>query len=152
MAALRDVVDTLIEAADTMDAGAWEQEIVQALREEIDHYDWVGFYWVVNDKLVLGAWDGPEATEHVTIEIGEGLCGLAASQQQTVLVDDVKEHDNYLACFPETRSEIVVPVMKGDRCIGEIDIDSNTPGAFTDTDRKQLERLAEIVAARHYGL
>lgn len=146
---LKQVVDKLISAADSFDFPVWEQRIVQTLSNEVEHYSWVGFYWVRGEMLHLGAWDGPEATEHVEIPIGDGICGLAARTLETVIVDDVHARSEYLACFPQTRSEIVVPVLRDGRAIGEIDIDSDHAAAFSDEDRRELERLAEVVA-QHY--
>ena len=143
---LKQLVDELIEAGQSVGFSEWEQQIVKRLRSEIDRYGWVGFYWVAGDDLVLGAWDGPEATEHVRIPIGEGICGLAARTRETVVVDDVNAREDYLACFPYTRSEIVVPILRDGEAIGEIDIDGDKKGAFGDDDRKELERLAEVVA------
>jgi L-methionine (R)-S-oxide reductase len=122
------------------------QEIVSLLRAEVTHYNWVGIYLLEGGKLVLAAWDGPEATEHTSIDVGEGICGLAARTKETVIVDDVHSRPEYLACFPSTKSEIVVPIMRGAACRGEIDIDSDIPGAFTGADRLFLEKAAAIIA------
>ncbi|MCB2199207.1 GAF domain-containing protein [bacterium] len=143
---LSALIDELIETGQqTTDFPNWEKWIVKQLQEKVSTYSWVGFYWVVGDELLLGAWDGPEATEHVRIPIGEGICGLAARTKETVLVDDVNEREDYLACFPYTRSEIVVPILRDGEAIGEIDIDGDEVGAFGDEDRKELERLAEVI-------
>ncbi|MBZ0265358.1 GAF domain-containing protein [bacterium] len=143
---IQRVVEELIELGEVMPSHTWYEEIVSKLRDEIPTYSWVGFYWVTGDHLILGAWDGPEATEHVRINIGEGICGQAASTGETVIVDDVNEHSNYLACFPSTKSEIVVPIFKGGEVIGELDIDGDKEGAFTSEDQRQLERLAQAIA------
>ncbi len=116
------------------------------LREEVAHYSWVGIYLVEGGKLILAVWDGPEATEHTSIDAGAGICGLAARTKESVVVDDVGARPEYLACFPSTKSEIVVPIMRGMECVGEIDIDSDTPAAFTDTDRVFLERAAALLS------
>jgi GAF domain-containing protein len=97
------------------------------------------------DTLVLKAWDGPAATEHVRIPIGQGICGLAAREARTVVVDDVNKDPRYLACFLQTRSEIVVPVFSEGRVVGEIDIDSDRPAAFTEADRTLLESVADLL-------
>ena len=118
---------------------------VRELRERIPQFNWVGIYVRRGEDLVLTAWDGLEATQHVRIPIGQGICGLAARTGRTVVVDDVNADPRYLACFPETRSEIVVPIYVKDDVIGEIDIDSDLAAAFTDDDRALLERVAEIL-------
>jgi L-methionine (R)-S-oxide reductase len=122
------------------------QAVVAALHDHVDHYSWVGIYLVEGDDLVLRAWRGPEATEHVRIPVGQGVCGAAAASGQTEIVDDVNTDPRYLSCFPSTRSEIVVPIAYDSRVVGEIDIDSDRAAAFGDEDRAFLERVAELIA------
>jgi L-methionine (R)-S-oxide reductase len=122
------------------------QQVVDALQDEVEHYSWVGIYLVEGDDLVLGPWRGPQATEHVRIPVGQGVCGAVAASGVTEIVDDVNADPRYLACFPSTRSEIVVPIAREGRVLGEIDIDSDRPAAFTDDDRVLLERVAAIAA------
>jgi GAF domain-containing protein len=119
---------------------------VEVLHEGFEHYSWVGIYLVEGDDLVLGPWLGPEATEHVRIPVGQGVCGAAAASGETEIVDDVNTDPRYLACFPSTRSEIVVPIAHDGRIVGEIDIDSDRPAAFGEADRAFLERVAELIA------
>ena len=119
---------------------------VEVLEEGFDHYSWVGIYLVEGDDLVLGPWQGPEATEHTRIPVGQGVCGAAAASGITEIVDDVNADPRYLACFPSTRSEIVVPIALDGRVVGEIDIDSDRPAAFGDDDREFLERVAALIA------
>jgi GAF domain-containing protein len=130
--------------------GGWDVEVLQGvvdvLHERIDHYSWIGIYLVDGDDLVLGPWKGPLATEHVRIPVGQGVCGAAAASGQTEVVDDVNADPRYLACFPSTRSEIVVPIALDGRVVGEIDIDSDRPAAFGDDDREFLERVAALIA------
>lgn len=113
---------------------------------QVPHYTWVGVYLLDGDELVLGPWRGPEATEHTRIRIGEGICGLAARTAKTVNVADVNEDPRYLACFASTRSELVVPIFDRDGGVaGEIDIDSDTRGAFTQADESVIERVARLL-------
>ena len=119
---------------------------VEVLQEGFEHYSWVGIYLVEGDELVLGPWRGPEATEHVRIPIGQGVCGAAAANGRTEIVDDVNADPRYLACFPSTRSEIVVPIARDGSVVGEIDIDSDRPAAFDEEDRAFLEQVAELIA------
>jgi L-methionine (R)-S-oxide reductase len=128
------------------DADEVLRQVVELLQDRFDHYSWVGIYLVEGDDLVLGPWKGPEATEHVRIPIGQGICGAAAASGRTEVVDDVNADPRYLACFPSTRSEIVVPIAYEGRVVGEIDIDSDKPAAFTDADRVFLERVATLIA------
>jgi L-methionine (R)-S-oxide reductase len=120
---------------------------VEVLQDGFEHYSWVGIYLVEDDHLVLGPWKGPQATEHVRIPIGQGICGSAAASGVTEVVDDVNADERYLACFPSTRSEIVVPIVYEGRVVGEIDIDSDRPAAFGLADRKFLERVALLISA-----
>jgi L-methionine (R)-S-oxide reductase len=121
---------------------------VALLHERLPHFSWVGFYHLDGDELVLGPWHGPAATEDVRIPLGQGICGAAATSGQTEVVDDVIGDDRYLACFPSTRSEIVVPVRRGGRIVGELDVDSDRPAGFGAADRSLLERVAALIAAR----
>ena len=120
--------------------------VVELLHDRFDHYSWVGIYLVEGDELVLGPWKGPQETDHVRIPVGQGICGAAAATGETEIVDDVNADPRYLACFPSTRSEIVVPIPFEGRVVGEIDIDSDEPAAFTDADREFLERVAALIA------
>jgi putative methionine-R-sulfoxide reductase with GAF domain len=120
--------------------------VVDLLRDRFEHYSWVGIYLIEGDDLVLGPWKGPEATEHVRIQVGQGICGAAAASGLTETVDDVNADPRYLACFPSTRSEIVVPIVHKGRVVGEIDIDSDQPAAFGREDQAFLEDVARLVA------
>jgi GAF domain-containing protein len=127
------------------------QAVVDLLHDRVAHYSWVGVYLVEGDDLVLGPWNGPEATGHVRIPVGQGVCGAAAASGKTEVVDDVNADPRYLACFASTRSEIVVPISREGRVVGEIDIDSDQPAAFGDADREFLERVAESIAQLSVG-
>jgi L-methionine (R)-S-oxide reductase len=128
------------------------REVVDVLHDHFEHYSWVGIYLVEGDDLVLGPWQGPEATEHVRIPVGQGVCGAAAASGRTEIVDDVSADPRYLACFPSTRSEIVVPIANEGQVVGEIDIDSDRPAAFGEDDRAFLEQVAALISAHcHVG-
>jgi len=116
--------------------------VVDFLYKTFDKYNWVGIYIVRGDTLVLGPWKGKQATEHIHIPIGSGVCGSAAKSGKTELVHDVNKDDRYLACFVSTRSEIVVPIKRKGMVIGEIDIDSDIPNAFNKKDANFLEKIA----------
>ena len=122
------------------------QHVVDLLHDRFERYSWVGIYLVEGDELVLGPWQGPQATEHVRIPVGQGICGAAAASAETEVVDDVNADPRYLSCFVSTRSEIVVPISHTGRVVGEIDIDSDERAAFGEEDRRFLERVAEVVA------
>jgi L-methionine (R)-S-oxide reductase len=122
------------------------RRVVGILHDRVPHYSWVGIYLVEAGDLVLGPWKGPQATEHVRIPVGTGVCGAAAASGRTEIVDDVNADERYLACFPSTRSEIVVPIAYEGRVVGEIDIDSDEPAAFGEPDRAFLERVALLIS------
>ncbi len=127
--------------------------VCERLDEEFDHYSWVGIYVVEGNELILSAWSGPEETEHTRIRVGEGICGLAAETGDTEIVPDVSARPEFIACFPSTKSEIVVPILAADESVlGEIDIDSDLIDAFDERDRDFLEeltvKLAEIMETR----
>ena len=121
--------------------------ICKLLEDNVAYYDWVGFYMADESKevLTLGPFVG-ESTEHTSIRFGDGICGQAAVNQKTFIVQDVEAETNYLSCSPLVRSEIVVPIMKNDNVIGELDIDSHTTGPFTDEDSEFLENICNIVS------
>jgi len=137
-----DEIDALI----ARNGVAAAQAVVEYLHDRFPHYAWIGIYWVEGRDLILGAWKGPEATEHTRIPIGTGVCGAAAASGKTEIVADVSQDPRYLACFPDTRSEIVVPIFHEGRVVGEIDIDGNRIGAFGPDDQRFLERVAARLA------
>lgn len=123
-------------------------DICQLLSDEIDVFDWVGFYLVDPDaerELVLGPYIG-EATDHTRIPFGKGICGQAAETNETFVVQDVSEEDNYLACSVEVEAEIVVPVRKNGEFVAELDIDSHTRNSMTEEHRILLEKICDTIA------
>lgn len=134
-----------LEALASEHSQDFERLVVDYLQDRFPRYSWVGIYWVEGSDLVLGTWNGPDATEHVRIPIGTGVCGAAAASGRTEVVADVSKDPRYLACFPSTRSEIVVPVFSDGTVIGEIDIDSGSLDAFGTDDRTFLERVAGLL-------
>ena len=123
------------------------QQAVRLLKDAIPYYSWVGIYVLEGDELVLGPYLG-KPSPHTRIPLGRGICGAAATEKATIVVDDVNADPRYLACSIETKSEIVVPIMHGDRVLGEIDIDSDQPAAFGARDRALLEPVAAMLAER----
>ena len=135
MSATTDTYRGALEAVDRIvnretEADEVLRKAVEVLHDRFEHYSWVGIYLVEGADLVLGPWQGPQATEHVRIPVGQGICGAAAASGVTEIVDDVNADERYLACFLSTRSEIVVPIAYEGRVVGEIDIDSDVPAAF----------------------
>ena len=135
------------EIASTRDTDAALRTAVRLLKNNLPDYTWVGIYLLEGEHLVLGPFLG-KPSPHTRIALGSGICGAAATEKSTIVVDDVNADPRYLACSIDTRSEIVVPIMRGDRVLGEIDIDSDRPAAFGTRDRELLERLAAALAAK----
>jgi L-methionine (R)-S-oxide reductase len=150
----KEMIDLLLACIRELAAAAPTQEalqkaIVEAIAAQLPHYNWTGFYWLDPgdaETLVLGAFAG-EPTPHVRIPVSQGICGAAVASGETVVVDDVHADPRYLSCSIKTKSEIVVPIYAHGKVVGEIDIDSHTPAAFTEIDRGFVEEAARIVGA-----
>ena len=134
-----------IAAAPTVESAM--QQAVRLLKDAVPYYTWVGIYVVEGDALVLGPFIG-KPSPHTRIPLGQGICGAAVTEKATIVVDDVNADPRYLACSVETKSEIVVPIMRGTQPVGEIDIDSDQPAAFGPRDRALLEPVAAMLAER----
>lgn len=127
------------------DAPRAMQRAVSILKQKLTFYSWVGIYLLEGQELVLGPFLG-KPSPHTRIPLGSGICGAAATQHQTIIVDDVNADPRYLACSIETKSEIVVPIVNGLDVLGELDIDSDRPAAFGEPDRTMLESIAALLA------
>ena len=95
--------------------------VVKFLNKRVPHYNWVGIYMVEGENLVLRTYSGPRETEHTKIKVGDGICGLAAKEELTVVVPDVSKDSRYIACFPETKSELVAPIFRDAKVTGEME-------------------------------
>jgi L-methionine (R)-S-oxide reductase len=122
-------------------------QTVNILKSQMSNYSWVGIYLLDGEELVLGPFLG-KPSPHTRIPLNKGICGAAALHKQTIVVDDVDADPRYLACSLETRSEIVVPILRGTEVLGEIDIDSDKKAAFGAPDRELLESIAALLARR----
>ena len=152
---VRNEVTALAQAAPT--AKDLMEGVCKLLHERMLKYSWVGFYMLEPGAkppvLVLEAFVGA-MTPHTRIPLNQGICGAAAATGKTIVVDDVNADPRYLACSLETRSEIVVPIFADGRVVGELDIDSSTPAAFTAEDRALVEHCAALVGTflqQHHG-
>ena len=119
---------------------------VAALIQEAFRFWWTGFYRVIGEQLVLGPFQGPVACTR--IGFGKGVCGTAWEEKRTIVVEDVEQFPGHIACSSESKSEIVVPLYKGEEVIGVLDIDSEHLTTFDATDQLWLEQIAEEVAAK----
>lgn len=129
---LRDEAELLANAANT----------AALLYHGLADVNWVGFYWLKHEQLVLGPFQGKPACTRIAI--GRGVCGTAAQRRTTIIVPDVAQFAGHIACDSASRSELVVPLAVGERLIGVLDVDSGRLDRFADADREGLERLAKI--------
>lgn len=122
-------------------------KVCQLLDKEIAYFNWTGFYFRNGDKeeLILGPYVGA-FTDHTKIPFGRGICGQVAVSNETFVVPDVQQQSNYLSCSIDTKAEIVVPIIKDGKNIGQIDIDSHQLNPFTDEDKELLEWLCGEIA------
>lgn len=134
---------------DTISGVELQKSLVQWLDEAVSYYNWTGFYFMNDERLQLeiGPYVGAY-TDHTVIPYGRGICGQVAVSGKTFEVPDVHAQDNYLACSLATKSEIVVPIYKGENLVGQIDIDSHELDPFTQEDHDLLEAVANFVAQR----
>lgn len=122
-------------------------QICELLKQEVYHYDWIGFYILdpENNELVLGPFAG-KPTPHTHIAVGKGICGQVAVSAETMVVQDVTQVDNYISCGLDVQSEIVVPVLKDGKFVAELDIDSHSPAPFTADDSDFLSKICELLS------
>ena len=133
------------EGGDTLDDIALMATINSVLSHRFDYYFWTGFYRVCGDRLIVGPYIGTVGC--LQIEFGRGVCGTAAEKRETVIVPDVHEFPGHIACDPNSRSEIVVPVFDRDGAlIAVFDVDSDRVNAFDEEDRKGLEKILALFA------
>lgn len=127
------------------------QSMAKLLHDRMLKYNWVGFYMLEPGAeppaLVLGSFEGA-MTPHTRIPLNQGICGAAASSGLTVVVDDVNKDPRYLACSLETKSEIVVPIFARGKVVGELDIDSHFPAAFTPEHQSFVQHCAKLVGEK----
>ena len=109
----------------------------------LDNINWAGFYLYKNGELILGPFQGKPACTH--IKLGNGVCGTAAAKLDTQLVKNVHEFPGHIACDSASNSEIVVPIIKNEKLIGVLDIDSPILNRFDETDQKYLEKFVSII-------
>jgi len=124
-----------------------QDRIAQAIAAHLSYCNWTGFYMIDPldpAALILGPFVG-DPTPHVRIPITQGICGAAVASGEALIVDDVNADPRYLSCSIKTKSEIVVPIYANGSVVGEIDIDSHTPAAFTESDRAFLEEVARLI-------
>ena len=141
---IRIKIDDVISAPGECDEKL--KSICEILRNEVEYYDWIGFYLTGpgREELTLGPYTG-DRTEHTCIPFGKGICGQAAARKRTIIIQDVAKETNYLSCSPNVKSEIVVPLFKSGEIGGELDVDSHSLAPFSWEDRVFLEAICKTV-------
>ncbi len=122
--------------------------ICELLADEVPTFNWVGFYMADpsgKEELVLGPFVGA-STDHTRIPFGKGICGQVALSHETFVAQDVHAQDNYLSCSIDVQSEIVVPIMKEDVFVAQLDIDSHTRDSITIEQQEALEEICDMLA------
>lgn len=117
---------------------------VAAIKQTFEKVSWVGFYIKDNDKLYLGPFQGKIACS--SIKIGKGVCSTAVLEKKTIIVPDVNKFEGHIACDSDSRSEIVVPLFKGDEVFAVLDLDSFELNSFNETDKKYLENMCKFLS------
>ncbi len=142
---LQPQIETIISEAISRDEKLLK--ICELLNQNIDYYNWVGFYFANHETktLHLGPYVGAP-TDHTVIPFGKGICGQVAESNQNFVVPDVSAQDNYIACSFTVKSEIVVPLFVNGKNIGQIDIDSHEINPFSSEDERFLEFVNQQVA------
>jgi len=134
-------IKSLIE--DESDLIANLANVTSALKQAFPSFSWVGFYLMKGGELVLGPFQGKLACTR--IKIGSGVCGTAVLKKETIIVPDVEKFPGHIYCDPDSRSEIVVPIIKDGEVLGVLDIDSYELDNFDERDKFYLEKLVEIL-------
>ena len=116
---------------------------VSALLNQLENINWCGFYLAKGETLYLGPFQGEIAC--TTIPFGKGVCGTSAKEKGTIVVDDVNKFPTHIACSSLSKSEIVTPIIKDDKVMGVIDIDSPIYSRFSSEDKELLEKVASIL-------
>jgi L-methionine (R)-S-oxide reductase len=135
-------IKALIEGEEDLIANL--ANITAALKQQFN-WLWIGFYLVKNNELVLGPFQGPIACTR--IRFGKGVCGTCWEKAQTLIVPDVEKFPGHIACSSSSRSEIVVPIIRNEKVIGVLDIDSEAPDQFDETDKICLEEITRMIPA-----
>ncbi len=143
----RELYETLLHQLQSLTAGETDvvanmANVAAALKQTFDFF-WVGFYLVKEEELVLGPFQGPIACTR--IRFGRGVCGTAWKEARTLIVPDVEQFPGHIACSSDSKSEIVVPILKQGKVVGVLDIDSDTLDSFDTIDARYLEEICTYI-------
>ncbi len=114
------------------------------LKQTFEKISWIGFYLFDGKELYLGPFQGKVAC--TIIRIGKGVCGTSAQKKETIIVPDVNQFPGHIFCDPDSKSEIVVPVLKNDKLFGVLDLDSGSFNSFDETDKNYLEDFVQFLS------
>lgn len=149
----RDFYQTLVQQVDAITAG--ESDIIAnmanisaILFNALDDVNWVGFYRMVDNELVLGPFQGQVAC--IRIPVGKGVCGTAVAEGKTQVVEDVHQFSGHIACDAASNSEIVIPVFVNEECVAVLDIDSTVFSKFDQQDEIGLQQIVDILQKRSH--
>lgn len=134
-------IESLVSGEKDLVANA--ANLAAALKQSIPYISWVGFYFLRDGELVVGPFQGKVACTR--IKIGSGVCGTAAAENRTIVVEDVAKFPGHIYCDPDSKSEIVIPLSGDGRVFGVLDVDSAEYGSFDSVDAENLERVAGLL-------
>lgn len=120
--------------------------VTAALKQTFNKISWVGFYLYDGKKLYLGPFQGKVACTN--IEIGKGVCGKSAQMKKTIIVPDVHQFPGHIFCDADSKSEIVVPLLKNSKLLGVLDLDSTEYNSFNETDKEYLEQICNLLVKK----
>ena len=146
---LQFIKDWELLISDETDAIAIQANTTAAFKEAFDFF-WIGFYWVKDEELVLGPFQGSVACYR--IRKGRGVCGTAWAEAITQVVPNVDEFPGHIACSSLSKSEIVIPIFKDNEVVGVLDIDSDRLATFDETDKQYLELLTNTLSKKLYKI
>ncbi|MGB9742387.1 MAG: GAF domain-containing protein [candidate division WOR-3 bacterium] len=139
-----DEISSLIRSSQRSEDA--QARVVMSLKKYFPKFNWVGIFRFTGRELVLGPYQGKVPAGFEKIPVGRGVCGTVAVTMRTEVVPDVAADARYLTCFDETRSELVVPIIKGDKLWGEITIDAREPNAFTRDEIELIEKTSQLLS------
>ena len=135
-------IKTLLDKKDSLISNL--SNCTAALKEAFEKISWAGFYLFDGEKLFLGPFQGKIACTR--IDLGKGVCGTAALKRESIVVPDVDRFPGHIACDADSRSEIVIPILKDENLFGVLDLDSTSYNSFNETDKKYLEELCYFLS------
>lgn len=138
---LENQIYSLLDSKDRMISNL--SNFCAALKQSFEKISWVGFYFFDGEKLFLGPFQGKVACTNILI--GNGVCGTAAKEKRTIVVPNVNEFPGHIFCDAESKSEIVVPIVKDDSLLAVLDVDSNEFDSFNSIDQLHLEKLCNFL-------